>query len=328
MDSTYAFIFGPDGTPLEQVNLSSQAVSYLVSDSLGSVRGVVAASGSLQASTSYDAWGNPVASGGLASYTPLGFAGGYTDPSGLIYLLSRYYDPSTGQFLSVDPAVDQTLQPYAYAADDPANESDPTGAMVKSAGGGFTCNHKRRHNVKTGRDQVLANRTPMKSYTPRPRSVGKFLHHHDPFRGKRPAMIEQLEGHPNKRFGPLERHVYKIKGYVWCGKKDCRLGGNFSDGDLTFELSPHAKREPNRSIHCEIPNVDCTGGSQWQGHISTAWRTMSSLLQGAHCGPGSNCTHRLHLRVEGVGFWDTLAYPRDRSPELHPLRGRVTRVGG
>ena len=62
-----------------------------------------APSGSLTASTSYDAWGNPETTGGLTSYTPFGFAGGYTDPTGLIYLIGRYYDPATGQFLTVDP---------------------------------------------------------------------------------------------------------------------------------------------------------------------------------------------------------------------------------
>jgi hypothetical protein len=37
------------------------------------------------------------------------------------------YDPATGQFLSVDPAVDATGQPYAYAGDDPVNRTDPSG---------------------------------------------------------------------------------------------------------------------------------------------------------------------------------------------------------
>lgn len=32
--------------------------------------------------------------------TPFGFEGGYTDPSGLIYMTFRYYDSSTGQFIS------------------------------------------------------------------------------------------------------------------------------------------------------------------------------------------------------------------------------------
>jgi hypothetical protein len=39
----------------------------------------------------------------------------------------RYYDPTTGQFTSVDPAVDQTEAPYAYAAGDPVDSSDPSG---------------------------------------------------------------------------------------------------------------------------------------------------------------------------------------------------------
>jgi len=42
-------------------------------------------------------------------------------------LVGRYYDPATGQFLSVDPMVDETGQPYAYAGDDPVNASDPSG---------------------------------------------------------------------------------------------------------------------------------------------------------------------------------------------------------
>jgi len=127
MDSTNAYIYGPAATPIEQVNLSSGTVNYLLSDALGSVRGVVAASGSLVASTNYDAWGNPESTGGLTSYTPVGFAGGYTDPSGLVYLIHRYYDPTTGQFIGVDPLVSQTGQPFSYAGNDPVNNSDPLG---------------------------------------------------------------------------------------------------------------------------------------------------------------------------------------------------------
>jgi RHS repeat-associated protein len=128
MDSDNAYLYGAGSAPLEQVNLASGAVKYLVSDLLGSVRGIVSASGTLIASTAYDAWGNPETTGGLSSYTPFGYAGGYTDPTGLSYLIHRYYDPSTGQFLSVDPLVDETTRPYAYADDDPVNAKDPGGA--------------------------------------------------------------------------------------------------------------------------------------------------------------------------------------------------------
>jgi hypothetical protein len=36
--------------------------------------------------------------------------------------VDRYYDPSTDQFLSVDPDVAETGQPYAFTGDDPIKE--------------------------------------------------------------------------------------------------------------------------------------------------------------------------------------------------------------
>jgi RHS repeat-associated protein len=57
-----------------------------------------------------------------------GYLGEYTDAeSGLVYLRARYYDPSTGQFLSRDPITALTRQPYAYVGDDPLNSVDPSG---------------------------------------------------------------------------------------------------------------------------------------------------------------------------------------------------------
>ncbi len=136
MDSDNAYIYGPSGTPFEQVNLSSGTITYLVADALGSVRGIVNSAGSLTDSTSYDAWGNPETFGGVSADTPFGFAGAYTDPTGLDYLIGRYYDPGTGQFLSVDPLVDETGQPYAYTGDNPVNDTDPLG-LCSTSGGTF-----------------------------------------------------------------------------------------------------------------------------------------------------------------------------------------------
>jgi RHS repeat-associated protein len=127
MDSVNAYIYAYSGTPAEQVNISTGVITYLISDSLGSVRGTVSGSGTLTGTTNYDAWGNPETTGGLTATTPFGYAGGYTDPTGLIYLINRYYDPATGQFTSVDPDVGQTLQPYGYAAGDPVTGTDPLG---------------------------------------------------------------------------------------------------------------------------------------------------------------------------------------------------------
>jgi RHS repeat-associated protein len=41
--------------------------------------------------------------------------------------LARYYDPSTAQFLSVDPDVATTLSPYGYVQGNPLNGTDPSG---------------------------------------------------------------------------------------------------------------------------------------------------------------------------------------------------------
>ena len=41
--------------------------------------------------------------------------------------INRYYDPATDQFLSIDPDVAQTNQPYVFTNDDPLNATDPMG---------------------------------------------------------------------------------------------------------------------------------------------------------------------------------------------------------
>jgi RHS repeat-associated protein len=140
MDSSNAYVYSGGDVPVEQVSLATGVITYLMSDALGSVRGTVNSSGSLTASTSYDAWGNPETVGGLTSVTPFGYAGGYTDPTGLIYLINRYYDPETGQFISMDPDLPQTLEPYEYALGDPVNHKDLSGLDPSGLIGVFACN--------------------------------------------------------------------------------------------------------------------------------------------------------------------------------------------
>jgi hypothetical protein len=42
-------------------------------------------------------------------------------------MVNRYYTPTTDQFLSVDPELAETGQPYAFTNDDPLNLMDPLG---------------------------------------------------------------------------------------------------------------------------------------------------------------------------------------------------------
>ena len=70
-----------------------------------------------------------------------GFVGGTQDTAtGLVNLGAREYNPASAQFASPDPLLDpsnpQDLNPYAYAYDSPATNSDPSGARVSDG----TCN--------------------------------------------------------------------------------------------------------------------------------------------------------------------------------------------
>ncbi|WJV45587.1 RHS repeat-associated core domain-containing protein [Streptomyces flavofungini] len=57
--------------------------------------------------------------------------GGTNDPTGLIHLGAREYDPTLGRFLSVDPINDHDdpaqLNAYSYAHNSPLTKSDPDG---------------------------------------------------------------------------------------------------------------------------------------------------------------------------------------------------------
>lgn len=69
--------------------------------------------------------------------TPLQFSGQYTDAeTGLIYLRARYYDPSTAQFLTVDPDVRATQSAYGYVDNNPLNHADPSGKWLGALIGG------------------------------------------------------------------------------------------------------------------------------------------------------------------------------------------------
>lgn len=50
-----------------------------------------------------------------------------TCSGGFVFLNNRHYDPTTGTFVSVDPLVSKTMQPYIYGAANPIRYSDPSG---------------------------------------------------------------------------------------------------------------------------------------------------------------------------------------------------------
>ncbi len=114
---------------------------YYLTDADNNVTAVTNASGVVQERYSYDAYGNvtmyngPTSPGGdwsdphtvSTQGTTRLFGGMQQDPAtGLYYDRARWYDPSTGGFMSQDPAQsDPNL--YRYAGNDPTSFNDPSG---------------------------------------------------------------------------------------------------------------------------------------------------------------------------------------------------------
>lgn len=120
------YVYGLGGLPIEQINNTTGTVTYLHHDQAGSTRLLTSSTGTVTGKCTYGAYGTPTCEG--STTTPLGFDGEYTSPdTGLIYMRARTYDPTTAQFLSVDPLEKLTRAPYNFAEDNPLNESDPTG---------------------------------------------------------------------------------------------------------------------------------------------------------------------------------------------------------
>ncbi len=133
-DGTNSYIYGPDNLPIEQISTGG-TVSYLHHDQIGSTRLITNSTGQTAATFTYNPYGTLQASTGTTT-TPLGYAGQPTDPqSGLQYDQARYYDPTTGQFLTVDPLVETTRQPYLYGNDNPLGFTDPSGLATQSCVG-------------------------------------------------------------------------------------------------------------------------------------------------------------------------------------------------
>ena len=148
--SAWNYVYGFGDAPIAQVNVTTSEVDLLSADAMGDVRAVEAMSGTnggtLVNYTAYDSFGQPTNAGGLTGTTTgypepcdFGFGGGYTDETGLVYLVHRYFDPVTGQFLSVDPLNDRTGAGYSYAGDDPLDGTDPSGLLFMHGWGDGGC---------------------------------------------------------------------------------------------------------------------------------------------------------------------------------------------
>ena len=85
-----------------------------------------------------DPYGNPRGTAPPAWPGQQGYVGGVHDPTGLIHIGARPYDPIIGRFATVDPilnvADDQQINGYSYAHANPITYTDPTGLLASMNG--------------------------------------------------------------------------------------------------------------------------------------------------------------------------------------------------
>ncbi len=121
-----------------------EPVEYLHHDQQGSTRLITGSTGAVEGKCSYGAYGNPSCEG--TATIPLDYDAQYTSKdTGLIYVRARTYDPATALFLTRDPWVALTGEPYSYVADNPLYWADPTGRCGVLCVGGILLGGKDRH---------------------------------------------------------------------------------------------------------------------------------------------------------------------------------------
>ena len=142
------FYYDSEGNPIAfSYNV---CMHYSVKNLQGDIVRVVNEAGNTVASYEYDAWGKLLAArnyygvpvtdpNSIVLVNPLRYLGYvYDEETSLYYLKSRYYDPCTGRFLSLDSLVDTqkktplSVNMYSYCENDFINKKDSTGYVMES----------------------------------------------------------------------------------------------------------------------------------------------------------------------------------------------------
>ena len=128
------FVYGSDGI----IGFRTGNKNYLYRKNVfGDVTEIYSDNGTLVGKYSYTAFGEcivKVNEGGIAEKNPIRYRGYYYDEeTSLYYLKSRYYDPITGRFITIDdisyidPETINGLNLYAYCGNNPVMNVDPNG---------------------------------------------------------------------------------------------------------------------------------------------------------------------------------------------------------
>ncbi|GMV89921.1 MAG: hypothetical protein AMXMBFR81_28520 [Chthonomonas sp.] len=187
------------------------------------------------ASRAYDAFGNVAASSGTMN-GPFGYGGpfGYQSDadSGLKLLGHRYYDSSTGRFLTRDPAEDGRNW-YGYCDANPIGYADPDGLRRNVVHYLYVLWDKVNERVlKWG-----VTKNPKTRYTKRYLEDRNAILKEVGYSKKRREMLDQERMIVETDDGPLNKEPWSssVKNPGWGGPLKCIVGLFFRDGGAAGE---------------------------------------------------------------------------------------------
>jgi RHS repeat-associated protein len=106
-------------------------VAFGIGDSLNSTYGITNAAGAIAQKFNYEPFGQ--LTGTADSAYPFAFTGRVPIVGNIVYFRNRFYDASTGTFLSEDPLdfAGSGTNLYAYAGNSPESAVDPSGLCLQ-----------------------------------------------------------------------------------------------------------------------------------------------------------------------------------------------------
>ena len=138
-DSTESYLYGVGSTPFAQINKTTGTIEYLHGDERGSIIAASTSTGAYAWFKTFDEYGYESTltpqPGVTQTTTRFAYAGEYQDPdTGLYNLRARWFEPETGSFLNIDPALGSTGEAYSYASSNPLSRVDPLGLWATNNG--------------------------------------------------------------------------------------------------------------------------------------------------------------------------------------------------
>ena len=213
----------------------------------------------------------------------LRFAGQYEDTeSGYHYNWHRYYDPSTGRYLTPDPiGLAGGLNGYGYAGQDPMGAVDPWGLKVEM-----------NFNQTTGKLSVV---DVDKFDSSKPTSIITDPKLYDPSKGNQILVIDNVFTGQDKRpngnpFSALNKPIpagsYDILDNKASTKNpdfyrlDRQDSKPYNDRDDTGELNAYGKPRDGFRLHPGMVSWGCVTLDKTAKNTQAMWDLMINILNG------------------------------------------------